>query len=238
MEVYVLVGIAFFTSTLTAVIGMGGGIMLISAMPCLLPAAAIIPIHGAVQLAPNGSRVLLGIRHIEWRIFWPFSVGAVLGSAAGAEAVVRLSFDQLPLYLGAFIIFVTWIPIPKRSFRLPGHFAILGALQTFLSLFVGISGPLTNVFLLRENLPKDRIVITHGITMTTTHFLKIAVFGLVGFAFAPYLNLIAAMIVSATLGSWTGTKLRGRLPEELFKKIFKYLITFLSIRMIVNALIT
>ena len=37
--------------------------------------------------------------------------------------------------------------------------------------------------------------------MTATHLLKIAVFGLIGFTFAPYLNLIAAMIVSATLGS-------------------------------------
>ena len=234
MEAYVLVAIAFFTSTLTAVIGMGGGILLISAMPGLLPAAAIIPVHGAVQLASNGSRVLLVIRHIEWRIFWPFFIGAVLGTAA----VVRLSFDHLPLYLGAFILFVTWIPIPKRSFRLPGHFAILGALQTFLSLFVGVSGPLTNAFLLRKNLPKDRLVITHGITMTATHLCKIVVFGFVGFAFAPYLYLIAAMIVSATLGSWAGTKLRGRLPEELFKKIFKALISLLSIRMIVSALST
>ena len=74
--------------------------------------------------------------------------------------------------------------------------------------------------------------------MTATHLCKIVVFGFVGFAFAPYLYLIAAMIVSATLGSWAGTKLRGRLPEELFKKIFKALITLLSIRMIVSALIT
>ena len=42
MDAYILVGVAFFTSTLTAIIGMGGGIMLISAMPGLLPAAAII----------------------------------------------------------------------------------------------------------------------------------------------------------------------------------------------------
>lgn len=111
MEAYVLVGIAFFTSTLTAITGMGGGIMLISAMPGLLPAAAIIPIHGAVQLASNSSRVLLGIRHIEWRIFWPFSVGAVLGSAASAEAVVCLRFDQLPLYI--------WVPSSFSSPEFP-----------------------------------------------------------------------------------------------------------------------
>ena len=117
-------------------------------------------------------------------------------------------------------------------------FAILGALQTFLSLFVGVSGPLTNAFLIREELPKDRLVITHGITMTATHLCKVAVFGFVGFSFSPYLHLIAAMIISATLGSWAGTQLRGRLPEERFKKIFKALITLLSIRMIVSALIT
>ena len=74
--------------------------------------------------------------------------------------------------------------------------------------------------------------------MTATHLCKVAVFGFVGFSFSPYLHLIAAMIISASLGSWAGTQLRGHLPEECFKKIFKALITLLSIRMIVSALIT
>ena len=65
METFFLIGVSFLTSTCTAIIGMGGGIMLISAMPGLLPAAAIVPVHGAVQLASNSSRVLLGLRHIE-----------------------------------------------------------------------------------------------------------------------------------------------------------------------------
>ena len=236
METFSLIGVSFLTSTCTAIIGMGGGIMLISAMPGLLPAAAIVPVHGAVQLASNSSRVLLGLHHIEWRIFWPFLAGAILGAVVGSRAIIRLSFDYLPLYLGAFILLVTWVPIPKKSFRLPGHFAILGALQTFLSLFVGVSGPLTNAFLVREDLPKDRLVITHGITMTATHLFKILVFGFVGFAFTPHLPLIAGMIVAVVLGSWFGTKLRGHIPEDRFRKVFKALITLLSIRMIINVL--
>lgn len=184
METLFLIGFSFVTSTLTGSIGVGGGIMLLSVMPGLLPAAAIIPVHGAVQLASNTSRVLFGLRHVRWSIFWPFAGGAVVGALLGSRLLVRLPAEQLIPVLGLFILLVVWIPFPGRAFRLPGHYALLGALQTGLSLFVGATGALTNAFLLREDLPRDRLVITAGLLMTATHLLKILVFGLLGFAFA------------------------------------------------------
>lgn len=72
--------------------------------------------------------------------------------------------------------------------------------------------------------------------MTAMHFFKVILFGLLGFAFGPYLLLIVGMIVAATLGSFVGTKVRGHVPEEIFKKGLKILITLLSIRMIVTVL--
>jgi len=232
MDALFLIAVSFFTSALTAVIGMGGGILLISFMPGFLPLAAIVPVHGAVQIASNASRVLLGLRHIEWRLFWPFLGGAVLGAALGSRLVLRLPSKYLPLILGVFILIFTWLPKRQKAFRLPGHFALLGALQTFLALFVGVSGPLTNAFLLREDLTRDRLVITHGLLMTASHVLKVLVFGLLGFAFGPHLLLIAGMVVAVTLGSYAGTLLRGRLPEVLFRKIVKVIITILALRMI------
>lgn len=236
MDPFFLIGVSFLTSAFTAIIGVGGGIALISVMPGLLPAAAIIPVHGAVQLASNVSRVFFGFHHIEWRIFWPFSGGAVLGAFVGAQVVVGFHFDDLPLYLGVFILLVTWVPVPKRAFRLPGHFALFGALQTVLALFVGVAGPLTGAFLVSAGLPKDRLVITHGTVMAVTHLCKILVFGFVGFAFAPYLPLVAGMIGAAALGSWSGTHLRDRVSESLFRKVFRIVITLLSLRMIAEAL--
>jgi uncharacterized membrane protein YfcA len=185
-----------------------------------------------VQIASNASRVLLGLRHIEWRLFWPFLGGAVLGAALGSRLVLRLPSEYLPLILGVFILIFTWLPKRQKAFRLPGHFALLGALQTFLALFVGVSGPLTNAFLLREDLTRDRLVITHGLLMTASHVLKVLVFGFLGFAFGPHLLLIAGMVVAVTLGSYAGTLLRGRLPEVLFRKIVKVIITILALRMI------
>ncbi len=232
MEAIFLIAVSFCTSALTAILGLGGGILLISVMPGLLPAAAIVPVHGVVQLASNSSRVLFGLRHVEWRVFLPFVAGAVLGAVLGSRFVVVLPSTYLPLVIGGFILVITWMPGLKRAFPLPGKFASLGAIQTFISLFVGAAGPLTTPFLLREGLPRDRIVVTHGVLMSVVHLLKILTFGFLGFAFAPYLYLIAGMIVSVTLGSYAGTRLRSRVSEEFFRKLFKILVTLLSLRMI------
>ena len=72
--------------------------------------------------------------------------------------------------------------------------------------------------------------------MTIVHLVKIITFGLLGFAFGPHLILMALMVVAVISGSYTGTKLRHRVPEELFRKAFKMLITLLAIRMIVKPL--
>ena len=67
MNEVLLVTFAFATSTLTAITGIGGGMMLIAFMPGLLPAAAIVPVHGAVQLFANSSRALFGWRQLQWK---------------------------------------------------------------------------------------------------------------------------------------------------------------------------
>lgn len=231
-----LIGAAFFTSMTAAIGGIGGGVMLIAIMPGLLPAAAIIPIHGVVQISSNISRVLLGIRHIEWRLVWHYVVGAGVGIFLGAQWISDIQWDMMPLFLGIFILITTWMPKPSGKARFPAKFVVLGAFQTALSLFVGVSGPLNMPFLLRENLGRDRTVITHGTQMTVMHTLKVILFGVLGFAFGPYLLLMGGMIVAASLGSYAGTKVRGHVPEDMFKKAVKILISVLAVRMIIRVL--
>lgn len=235
-EIFLIVA-AFFTSMTAAVGGIGGGVMLIALMPGFIPAAAIIPVHGVVQISSNISRVLLGLQHIEWRLVWHYTMGAMVGVLLGSQIVSDIEWDMMPLFLGIFILLTTWMPKPSGKARFPAKFVVLGAFQTALSLFVGVSGPMNMPFLLRENLGRDRTVITHGTQMTVMHFLKVILFGLLGFAFSSYLLLMVGMIVAATLGSFAGTKVRGHVPEELFKKGLKILITLLAIRMIVRGVL-
>ena len=229
-----LILVTFVASTTAAVVGLGGGILLISVMPGLIPTFAIVPVHGMVQIFSNLTRTLFGLRHMEWSLFAPFVVGAVLGASLGSMLLVDISSDYLPVIIGCFILLITWAPTIRSVPRIPGKFGIVGAVQTFLSLFVGVVGPLNMPFLIREGLSRDRLVITHSTQMTAVHIIKVSTFFLLGFAFAPYLYLMAGMILSATLGSWVGTRWRARVPEALFRTILKWVVTLLALRMVLR----
>ena len=68
--------------------------------------------------------------------------------------------------------------------------------------------------------------------MSVLHVLKIAVFGALGFAFAQWVPLVAAMIVTGYAGTLWGTALLDRMPEDAFRKGFRILLTLLAIDMI------
>jgi uncharacterized protein len=227
-----LIGVAFFAAMLTSIVGLGGGVLLIAFMPGILPPAAVVPIHGIVQLASNFSRTFFGRTHLESRLLWPFIVGAGGGAAVGSVLVKAFPPDYFPLLLGVFILLSTWAPRPRLKWRLPSTFVSLGFFQTFLSLFVGAAGPLNMPFLLRQNLGRDRTVVTHGAQMVCLHGFKISTFALLGFNFAPYLSLTVGMIAAVILGSYLGTRWRGRLPEAVFGRLMHLLVTALALRMI------
>ena len=230
-----LIVFAFLTSLTAAIGGIAGGVILISVMPGFLPAAAIVPIHGVVQIASNVSRALFGFQHIEWRIVQVYAAGAALGALIGSQLVPLISWDNMPAILGSFILLFTWMPKIGSAPSLPGKFAVLGLFQACLSLFIGIAGPLNMPFLLRENLGRDRTVITHSVQMTFMHSVKVVTFGILGFAFWPYWKLVTGMVIAASAGSWLGTRIRGKIPEEIFRIGIKFLITVLAFRMILRA---
>lgn len=232
-----LIGAAFLSSSLTAVLGLGGGMLLISVMAVFLPPAAVVPVHGVVQFASNASRGAFSPKQIRRDILWPFLAGCILGALAGARVVLQVPTALLPIPLGIFILLMTWLPQIKKRLWFPGKFLSLGFVQAFLTLFVGATGPLNLPFLLRAGLTRDQLVVTAAAFMTIVHLVKIITFGLLGFAFGPYLVLMLLMIAAVISGSYAGTRLRHKIPEELFRRAFKLLITLLAIRMIIRPLL-
>ena len=237
MSEYLLVLISFATSLFTAVLGLGGGLLLIALMPGLLPAAAIIPIHAATQLTSNASRALFAWREIRWDYTLSFIIGSVIGGGLASSVAHWLNLDYLPLFIAAFILFNVWGGGLKIAGGYPGEFGIIGFLQTGLGMLVGATGPLGQSALLKHGLHKDALVATTAVFMTITHLIKLALFGLLGFSFADYWPLMLAMMGAVTLGSWFGTKLRRRVPSGPFQLILKWLLTLLAIRMILLVLL-
>ena len=56
-------------------------------------------------------------------------------------------------------------------------------------------------------------------------------FGLVGFAFAPYIGLLVAMLAFGFLGTVCGRHVLVRMKEEIFRTGFKIVLTLLALRL-------
>ncbi len=235
VEAAALVAFSYLTSAVTAAFGLGGGVMMLAAMASTMPALAVIPVHGAVQMGSNGGRTWMMRAHVDRRLFAWFLAGSLAGAAVASQVVVALPRDALRLILGLFVLWAVWGPKPGKRATGPRAFAWVGVATTFASMFVGATGLLIGAFLSPERLGRMGVVGTHAACATLQHGLKIAVFGLLGFAFAEWLPLVAAMIATGLVGTWTGKALLERLPERAFGWIFKGLLTALALRLIALA---
>ena len=232
-----LVIAAAFTSMLTASLGVGGGVVLLALLALTVPASAIIPVHGMVQMGSNVSRTLLMWRHIDLRVIGYFLPGVLLGASLASVVLVQLPVTVVQLAIAAFILLLVWGPaVPRRALGPIG--TLLAATgTTFLSLFVGATGPLVAAFI-KQQQGHNRFatVATFAAAMSLQHAPKAVVYGFAGFAFKEWLGLILLMIVAASVGTWVGLNLLSRLSDRRFTLVFNVLLTLLALRLIWEAL--
>lgn len=231
---YVLVGVSFLTSLMTAAIGVGGGIGLLAVMPQFLPISAVVPVHGLIQMVSNGSRFAFDYKHAKIEILPRYVIGCLSGAAIGYFFIGHFPEKYLSLILGIFILAITWTKLVASLGFVLKNFAIVGFLQTFLSLFVAVTGLISQPILMRMNINKDQVIVTHAMQMSVLHGLKVAAFVFAGFAFMDYAQLIIIMITASTAGSYLGGFLRNRISQRVGAILLKVGVTFFGLKMIVD----
>lgn len=227
-----LCGVGLLGSLITASVGAGGGLLLLAVMTMFLPVASVIPLHGVIQFGSNASRTALLVRHVRVSVLVAFAGGAVVGAAAGAQALVRVPEAWLQLMLGVFILVLSWVPVPRLRRGSPAGVAGAGAITTVLTLFVGATGPLVAAFFHALRLERLAHVGTFSACMLVQHGLKLAVFGFAGFAFGPYLPFLAVMLGCAFVGTWLGRQVLVRLDDARFHRALALLLTLLALRLL------
>ena len=225
------------TSAFTAITGVGGGVILIAFMPMLLPAAAIIPVHAVTQWASNLSRAWLGRRHVHMASLRQYLFGNIAGILVGGWLVQQLSLNYIPLYIGLYILLTLWVPAFTRMINRFENFAIIAFIQTVLSMFVGVGGPMHFSLLMRRIDDHHVVVSTGAAMMVFNHFAKIIVFTWAGFVWTEYGWLLLALIIAASIGSWLGVGLRSRMRMDFLRRSLKYLLTVLALYSIVSAFV-
>nr|WP_246180586.1 sulfite exporter TauE/SafE family protein [Marinobacter changyiensis] len=233
--VLLLLACSVMTSMITASLGAGGGVLLLVLMAFWVPAAAIIPVHGLIQLGSNSGRVAMTWRHIDWHVIAAFAPGVLVGATLGAWLLVDLPTYLWQLTIGIFVLYLCWGPaLPKLAFGPAGIFCA-SALTSFVSLFVGASGPLVAAFIKQIHTDRHTTVATFATAMTLQHAPKALIFGVAGFVFKEWIGFVTAMIACGFLGTWIGLRLLTTLSNRHFHQAFTVLLTLLAARLLWQA---
>jgi len=235
MSIYIILGIgSIFTSMISAVVGMAGGIVLLALMSAFLPFNVVIPIHGIIQLVSNSYRSYLLRKNINWDIAIPLFLGLPFGILISIYILKRIDDYTIPLLLIIIMIFYSVFKpkkLPPLMIPRKGFFFV-GLIMGILSLLIGATGPFIAPFFLRPDLKKEEIVSTKAICQVGGHLLKIPSFLYLGFDYLNHSLLIGILILGTFLGTRLGIILLGKLNEKVFRLIYKSALLIAGIRLI------
>lgn len=235
----ILIATAFLTATLSGMIGMGGGILLLAVMFSVMHSPElvvfIIPLHGAVQLVSNSTRTLAFIDAVDWPTVKRFSLGTVPGIALGMWIWYLLDGNDaaqpyLKILIGIYILTAVFLPKPKakQQTHSSSGFMPLGFVAGTAALIVGATGPLIAPLFARRDFVKERLVATKAMCQMVTHFEKLIAFGILfgtGIgkiqSLSTILGVAIAMGVAVILGTLTGKRLLKLISPELFVKLYR-----------------
>ena len=230
-----LIVLSFVTSLITATFSLGGGTLMVAVLALVFPPAVVVPLHGAIQLGSNGGRAIVQREHVQWQLVLWLALGGAIGTVIGGQFASLLPATALQVAIAAFVLLTTWLPQPRIVGRSRVAQVVGGAVISALSMVVGATGPLVAVFI-KGLADRRHLVATHAMLMTLQNTFKVVVFVFLGFAFAEYLPLIVAMVVSGFGGTALGSRLLVKVPEAAFRWGFKIVLTVVALDLLREAI--
>ncbi len=225
---------AGFSAWLTAGLGLGGGVLLLGIMSFVLPTPVLIALHGVVQIGANAGRTILMRQYIRLGIVWPFVIGSLMGAVLGGQLFQQLPTATLDIALGLFILYASWgtWPVLRQAGLWLSSVGI-----SFISMFVGATGPLVAAALKAQALDRQAHMATFSACMSLQHGIKVVVFGFLGFQFGPWAGLLIAMLSAGFIGTWLGQRWLAKRQDQDFQRILAILLTVMAIQLLWRGLV-
>ena len=245
MDISILIIAAFITSSISAVLGMGGGIILLGIMAIIIPEGyKVIALHGIVQLFSNTTRSFVFRNYIKKDLVKQFFIGALIGVSISIIIILMLinylnvqsaneiKVEVLKRFIGVFIIWYLFLKGPKKE-RQAKSFVPVGLIAGLSSIFVGAVGPLIAPFFLSKNLNKEQIIANKAVSQMITHLSKIPLFiYFFNMNYKAEWKILVPLIIAVYIGTNFGKRILSFIPEALFRKIFKITLFIIAIRLI------
>tara|TARA_Y100001934_G_scaffold125695_1_gene152906 strand:+ start:346 stop:1110 length:765 start_codon:yes stop_codon:yes gene_type:complete len=244
-DIVILILSAFITSSISAVLGMGGGIILLGIMAVIIPEGyKVIALHGMVQLFSNTTRTYVFRKYVKTQLVKQFLNGALIGISFSVGIIITLIYyfdvqsaneikvEVLKPFIGLFIVWNLFLKGPKKA-KIVKSFVPVGLVAGLSSIFVGAVGPLIAPFFLVKSFNKEHIIANKAAAQMITHLSKIPLFiYFFNMDYTAELKILIPLILAVYVGTSFGKKILYFIPELLFKKLFKITLFIISIRLI------
>lgn len=223
---------AFLTAALSAILGMGGGSLLLVAAGSFLAHAETIPAHATAQIVGLSTRVFAFRESVHWVTVVRFSAGSLPGAAIGGWLLWTMgggvgaggAEPYLKGAIGAYILVVTFLPAPTSGTAAgrAWEWTAVGLAAGTAGIFVGAVGPMIAPLFVRHALLKEKLIATKALCQAILHAVKLPIFLFVGgFQIAKFSVLLAVMAGATVPGTYAGKWLLGRVPERAFLRLYQ-----------------
>ena len=250
MDTLILIIAAFITSSISAVLGMGGGIILLGIMAIMIPEGyAVVALHGIIQLVSNFTRSFVFRQHIKKDIIRQYLPGAILGLSLSAliifilitlfqvDSAKEIKIDFLKPLIGIFILWFLFGRRPQPKDDHPNFFGV-GLVSGLTTVFIGATGPLIAPFFLKGKLTKETIIANKAICHAMSHAGKIPLFiFFFQFDYLAEVEVLFPLIIAVFIGTNLGKQILAFIPEKVFQLLFRGALTVIAIKLIFTAII-
>lgn len=219
LEFLLLAAVAFLASTVAAITGTGGGILLLPVMVGLLGARDAIPAYTLAQFVGNLSRVALNRGEIRLEVVGWFIVGAIPAAVLGALLFAKTHEEVVVRALGVFLLlsvaYLRWRRTALSGFPV-GRFVPIGAVFGFVSAYLGSAGPFLAPFFLAFGLVRGAYIGTEALGTAIMHVTKMATYGAAQVFSAKAVMYGLALMPVMVAGSFVGKRVVDRVSSRAF----------------------
>lgn len=175
---WVLIVAGFVAGLLSGAVGFGGGMVLLPVVTSIYGIAAAVPLCTIAQLGSNLSKVVMGIKSVNWK-----QVGFFLLTAAPLTALGAFSFGVVNKVIMSRVlcVFLIVFAVMKMlgKMNLPHHPATMlvgGGVTGFVNGILGLSGPLSSAVFLTLDLTPVAYIASEATAASVMHIIKIVVY--------------------------------------------------------------
>jgi uncharacterized protein len=214
------------TSFLSGVFGMAGGMVLMGILIAFLPVPAAMVLHGTAQMTSNGWRAIMWRRNVNFRIFARYIGGLLVAAAMFSfmafvpdKAFVLIALGIIPFL--AVLVPAKFVPQVNRRFGAE----LCGFLNTVMQFIAGVSGPLLDVFFVRNQMDRRTIVATKAACQTFSHMAKLVYFtSILGDEVQADEWAMGIAVVMAIMGTSLSKLVLERLTDHQFRRWTQWIV--------------